>query len=240
MQVRFCCFENSIVAPVRRRGGSMKKLIINILAWVGVILFCTGIALAQEIIPIFGAPKAPIVVINATSDHVPLVAMDTGNNNRSVVVPPGLPGRINVEFFSEQGDASFAINACSSTAEAYHFNNPPEWATDTGDFPHVALTSEYLDSRPSKNNLKDRVDGIKRILHGQLGEKARVGELNAWFRVVKRDGLATKVINCSGAIPIPVRISSATLLYNLGAQTTVTITGDRSRGYYVVYGQYVN
>jgi len=214
----------------------MKKL-INTLAWTGIFLFCTGIALAQEIIPIFGAPKAPVVVINATSDRMPLVAMDTGNNH-SVVVFPGIPGKINVEFFSEQGDASFAINACSAVGEGHHFNDPPDWTTDTGNFPEVALTKEYLDSHPSEKNLKDRVDGIKRVLHGQLGEKARARELNVWFRIVKRDGLTTKVVNCSNAVPIPVRIASSTLLYNLGSQTTVTISGNRARGYYVAYGQY--
>jgi hypothetical protein len=166
-----------------------------------------------------------------------LVAMDTGNNH-SVVVFPGVPGKINVEFFSEQGDASFAINACSSVGEGYYFNEPPAWATDAGDFPRIALTREYLDSHPSEKNLKDRVDDIKRILHGQLGEKAKARELSMWFRIVKRDGLATKVVNCSNAVPIPVRIASSTLLYNLGAQTTVTISGNRARGYYVAYPQY--
>lgn len=217
----------------------MKRFFISAAIWIGVTLFCCAVAVAQEIIPIFGAPKGPVVIINATSDRAPLVAMDT-NNNRSVIVWPGVPGRINVEFFSEQGDASFALNACLSTGEAYHFNSPPDWATDPRDFPGVALTEAYLDSRPSEKNLKDRVNGIKRILHGQLGEKTKARELNTWFRIVKRDGLATKVINCSGAIPIPVRIASATLLYNLGSQTTVTIAGNRTRGYYVVYGQYVN
>ncbi len=202
-----------------------------------VVFFGTGIASAQQIIPIFGAPKAPVVIINATSDHTTLVAMDTGNNH-SVIVWPGVPGRINVEFFSEQGDASFAINACSSAEQAYHFNGPPDWATDVRNFPEVALTEEYLGSHPSEKNLKDRVNGIKRILHGQLGEKAMTSELSAWFKIVKRDGFSTKVVNCANAFPIPVRIASATLLNNLGSQVTVVISGSRANGYHPAYGQY--
>ena len=213
------------------------KTTVKILAWSAWVVLSVGIALAQEIIPIFGAPRAPVVVINATSDHSVLVAMDTGNNH-SIVVFPGVPGKINVEFFSEQGDASFAINACSAVGEGYHFNEPPDWATDAGDFPRVALTKEYLDSHPSERNLKDRVGAIRDILHGQLGAKAKASQLNAWFRMVKRDGLSTKVVNCSNAVPIPVRIASSTLLYRLGSQTTVTISGSRVRGYYVAYPQY--
>lgn len=209
-------------------------------AWIASVLFgiCIGVGAAQEIIPIFGAPKAPVTVINATSDRVPLIAIDTANH-RNVVVEPGSPGRINVEFFSEQGDAFFAIDACSSTQKAYRFNSPPDWATDAGDFPDVALTQEYLASRPSEENLKNRVDKIKRVLHGQLGGKEKASELNSWFKLVKRAGISTEVVACNDAIPVPVRIASATLLYNLGSQTTVVISGSRARGYYATYGQYV-
>lgn len=207
------------------------------LKWGLLFLFCTGIALGQEILPIFGAPTSPVVVINATSDRAPLIAIDTANHHNAVV-EPGAPTTINVEYFSEEGDAFFAVDACTNTQKAYQFNAPPEWAMDAANFSDAALTSEYLYSHPSVKNLKDRVDKIKRVLRDQLGGKTKTRELNAWFRIVKREGLSEEVTNCNGAIPVQVRIASATLMYNFGAQTTVTISGDRAHGYYATYGQY--
>jgi len=202
----------------------MKNVLAEVLKWAGLILFCTGIAVAQ---------RTSIMIVNATSDNTPIMATIGGQN-----VGPLTEGQSSTTifgYFSRWGDIPILVHPCADTQTAYRPNWPPDWATDTGNFPGFALTHEYLVSHPSVKDIKSRVDGIGRILNGYPGGKGKESELKAWLKLVDRMGITTEVTNCTELGPLPaVSLNwNAWNSYNGDKVTMITIVGSRAKGFWI-------
>jgi|GEM_PF-2478657 hypothetical protein len=198
------------------------KIAKQFLIWSGLFLFCADIAVAQ---------RTSIMLVNATSDNTPIMAT-IGRQN----VGPLTEGQSSTTlfgYFSRWGDIPILIHPCANTQTAYRPNWPPDWATDTGNFPGSALTHEYLVQHPSEKDIKSHIEGIGHVLKGYPGAKPKEAELKEWFKLISKAGITTEVTNCTELGPLPaVSLNWATWnAYDCDKVTIITVVGNRQSGF---------
>lgn len=211
----------------------MKKMLKFALATM--FAFLPLAAMAQQTVTAnvisfgIGGPSTFITVTKGTNDNSTFLVNIAGKSG--IISGNAESFRVRIGAFSNHyGAIPIFITACSGTEVGYHFNDPPLWSTDTGNFPSVALTKEFLTSHPSRKEVEQRVDGIKRTLHGQLGSKLKEDELKEWLRTVKQIGISTERTECANATPLNVLTFnwSGYNSYGGNQETMLTITKDRA------------
>jgi hypothetical protein len=204
----------------------MKKFLGLALALTLLVLAPTQMALAQGWV-IIGL-SAKIVVVNATSDNTPVMAQ-IGEKN----IGPLTLGQSDSVKVGGSGQIPIVIHPCADTRTAYRPNWPPDWTTDTGNFPGAALTHEYLVQHPSIKDIKSHIDGIGRYLKGQPGGKAKEAELKNWLKLIEKVGITTEVTNCTELQPMTAIFNWEmwSPYYYTEPVTMLTITGDRKTGF---------
>jgi len=184
-------------------------------------------------------PNAEIMILNATSDGS-LVMPEVGSKRGPILYEAR---HWSVRFSSlTTGDLPITIDVCTSTKPLEGLNFPPAWTMNTAQLGNLALTSDYLSSENlSENDLKRRIDLIKKSLRGRLGEKAKEKELSDWFKQVKKGGVKIAGNSCSSPVVLPAMTMSWYYWNYYGGPrvTEVVIKGSRSSGYRIDRPTYV-
>ncbi len=178
-----------------------------------------------------------VVVFNATYDCTPLrLLLDDKTIDK--VLKCGDPwsasfgGGLPIVYTSNQ-QISLVITAKGcDTNPTRLVVVPPDWARDESFLGALTMTDEYLNSRPSRPELKKRVEEIKKFLDHQLGGKRMKGEISDWFKAAKKIGLAFTGLDCNGPDIEGVRVDFNVDSYNESHRAiAIYIRGDRARGY---------
>jgi hypothetical protein len=204
----------------------MKK-VFGVLLFAGIVLAPAQPASAQQNWTVIGL-SAKVVVVNTTSDNTPVMAQ-IGDKN----IGPLTMGQRGDTKVRGSGQIPIIIHPCADTATAYRPNWPPDWATNTGNFPGDALTKDYLVQHPSTKDIKAHIDRIAHSLKGQPGAKGKKKELEDWLNLIKNIGITTEVTNCTELQPMTAVFSWEmwSPYYVTEPVTMLTITGDRKNGF---------
>jgi hypothetical protein len=139
---------------------------------------------------IFGAN---LVVIITNSTPSPVEVSINGVDGRVLV--PFQTGQWPQRLFEDGSvDVSISARICRGTETV---STIPAWATDVERWgPQAAITSEYLQGAPTEDDLKRRVDLLKRALDGGrvLGRDTLKRQVDQWFDVVKETGVWMRVV----------------------------------------------
>ena len=92
---------------------------------------------------------------------------------------------------------------------------------------------DFLASHQKMKAIDQRLDGIKRILHGYPGEKMKEAELKEWRNTVKQVSVSAPRLECKD--PASISLRGFNWIFNgWNHETMVTITGNHAEGYSVV------
>lgn len=198
-------------------------------------LFSASVARAQSVQQGAWLYGTPVKVQNATDDNKPVVAQ-VGTSER--FIPPGENHVWVVDrgFFAFTAPTQLTVSAQVCNEVQYVQIAPvPAWAMSNLVPQDLALSENYIASNPSENDLKRRVDDIKKFLdaRGQVGRKEMKKELDYWFRTAKKRGFGAVIRRCSSGPHAQGQTIYANN-HNYNRQVlTLFVRGSARNGYYL-------
>lgn len=188
-----------------------------------ILLWASHLATGQ----IFG-PNLRMIVSNTTSSPVEVVV--NGGDDRILVPAFATARRERSHFGGGTLELSFAGTICGKITSV---STVPPWAGDVERWgATAAITPAYLEQGPTEDDLKRRVEVLKKALDGAkvVGRDGMKHQLDAWFGSVKKTG-TWMMSRCSDPVATaePVKTS---LYFGSGNQQQVTVYVRKQSGRY--------
>lgn len=159
---------------------------------------------------VLGGPQTNVDFTNNTDQAVRIVI----GNKTLVVGPHGKQARVRFNSFTNPGDIRVDVTLCSAVST---FNMITSAPTDEN-FPlgDLAITDDYLATRPDMKSLHEKVKAIEQHIKGQPGDKGFKNKLEAWLKYVDKNGLEASLNGCESQYTFPAKIPWQSANYDYG------------------------
>ncbi len=182
----------------------------------------------------FGGPNTNITIINNTSDNSPIMPTIEGRTGRIIWQGNSFEYGFG-PYTNGGGEIQIEVQVCSETQTVYQFNSAPSWPDNIAEPNGLAITDAWLRTEPTKNDLRERVEIIKRFMHDQPGGGDYISQLKSWLKDVDKHGIARTGDSCVLPYTIPA-IAFNWAMYNAyggNVETVITVVGNRKDGYHI-------
>lgn len=155
-------------------------------------------------------PEADIEILNSTADYSPIQA-SVNHQDLLGVLDKGMSHTwgFNQTAWGWNGPMSveMRVEVCRGVtpAAAMPIFAPPDWAESPAILGNLAINDAFLHSNPTKQQLKERVDGILNRLDGYAAKKEATKQIKRWYKSVSKYGSFTRGDGCAEVVKQFVR-----------------------------------